>query len=299
MSYTTKYITTTLLSCALSMSVLAAENPFISAYQTSDTPNLEIQQERINGIESFSFKSFDGEVVNGQIGYPNAKQDKYPVLIALHAMGRSFPRWWNAEINGRPTITKSNEITTIANEKGFAVIAADARFHGSRKSKELPLSKIITDLRAGDRAAYDKMITNTVKDYKLLLNWIAEQPQFEGMPVYTVGYSMGAQMALLLSAADDRISNVVSIVPPNVETTNAIVSPAKAAPFLQGKDVLLITANKDEYSTDSEFANLFDAISSNSKIRVVHDSGHILPAEYTEVLDFWYSKQLNVQNTHN
>jgi hypothetical protein len=119
----------------------------------------------------FTYRSFDDEVVYGQISYPKNKADQYPVLIGISAMGRSYVRWWTERFNDSPTVTQVDKIAQLANDKGYVVIAIDARFHGKRKQKSLPLSKIMNDLHVwGDHEAYLKMITGTVKDHQVLID---------------------------------------------------------------------------------------------------------------------------------
>ncbi|WP_338517092.1 alpha/beta hydrolase [Alteromonas gracilis] len=259
---------------------------FSSEYLVDHVPTLSMQDDN----EHFSFTSFDGQTVNGRLSYPKVKQDRYPVLIAMHAMGRSFPRWWNANLKGSPTVTQAHKVQAMASHQGFSVIALDARHHGTRKVPDYSLLTILDKLEAGDSKAYEAMIQDTVKDYKVILNWISEQSQFKDSPVYVVGYSMGAQMALLLAASDQRIDNVISIVPPHVEDSMPHISPHFNAARITNAEVLLLTANQDEYATNAQFANLFEQLSTQSKRQVVFNSGHILPANYTEVLEHWFAK---------
>ena len=280
----------TFLFLLVSQSVFAETNtnPFQDFYSTNDTVAQVEQVELENGRTQISYKSFDGEQVNGQISYPASNSDKHPVLIALHAMGRSYPRWWNAEINGSPTITQANKIAQMAQENGYAVVALDARYHGSRKLVDKPLQLIMGNMKSGAPELYLDMVQNSVRDYKLLLNWITEQPQFKGMPIHVVGYSMGAQMSLLLAAADERIEKVMIIVPPNVDEKMEYVSPINAAQFIKHQSVLLLSSNQDQYSSQSEFSALFNAMPTKSKLQIVFDADHILPANYPDVLPFWF-----------
>jgi dienelactone hydrolase len=279
-----------LLFSFVSQSVLAETNtnPFQDFYSTNGTVAKVEQVELENGRTQISYKSFDGDQVNGQISYPKSNSDKHPVLIALHAMGRSYPRWWNAEINGSPTITQANKITQMAHKNGYAVVALDARYHGSRKLADKPLQLIMGKMKSGDPELYLDMVQNSIRDYKMLLNWVTEQPQFKGMPIHVVGYSMGAQMSLLLAAADERIEKMMIIVPPNVDEKMEYVSPINAAQFIKHQNVLLLSSNQDQYSSQSEFSELFNAMPTKSKLQIVYDADHILPANYPEVLTFWF-----------
>jgi hypothetical protein len=106
---------------------------------------------------TFTYKTFDGSIVNGQISYPNIKAESYPVLIGVSAMGRSYIRWWSESFKGRPTVTQVNKITELADSNGYVVVSIDARFHGKRKSAERPLSSIMNDLHFfGDKIKNNK-----------------------------------------------------------------------------------------------------------------------------------------------
>lgn len=113
----------------------------LQQYQYRQNHQLQLELEPAGErMFKFSYQSFDGSRVNGQISYPLQQADKYPVLVGMHAMGRSYPRWWVDQIKDRPTITRINKITEMAHQQGYAVIAIDARHHGSRKDPERKLS---------------------------------------------------------------------------------------------------------------------------------------------------------------
>jgi predicted alpha/beta hydrolase family esterase len=99
---------------------------------------------------------------------------------------------------------------------------------------------------------------------------------------------MGAQMSLILAAADDRIEKMIIIVPPNVDQKMEYVSPIDAAQFIKHQNVLLLSSNQDQYASQSEFSELFNTMPTKSKVQIVFDADHILPANYTEVLSFWF-----------
>ncbi|WP_299586191.1 alpha/beta fold hydrolase [uncultured Microbulbifer sp.] len=179
----------------------------VSSYNYQAPQNIDFSLTPLGNRQfSFSFSSFDGDRVNGQIRYPQTEKPSYPVLLGVSAMGRSHERWWGDSYKGRPTITQVNKITDIANSKGYAVIAIDARYHGIRKDPERPLSSIMKKLHFfGDKTAYENMIRKTVLDYRVLIDWISTQPQLDKTNINLAGYSMGAQIVLLLSALEENI----------------------------------------------------------------------------------------------
>ena len=248
--------------------------------------NLTALEERIFEI---SYKSFDGSKVKGRINYPKAVKDKYPVLIGIHAMGRSYPRWWVDSIKNRPTVTQVNKITQLALEKGYAVIAIDARYHGSRKVVDKPLRSIMMDVSfLGDKTDYVEMINHTVLDHRVLLDWIEQQSQLDIENTHVAGYSMGGQISLLLAGIDKRVSNVLSIVPPYLEDTLASVAPKNIVSLLDNQKVWLISADDDENASEEDNLSLFNDMTTQNKKHLVFEGGHILPADYVDSLGDWF-----------
>ncbi|WP_237059417.1 dienelactone hydrolase family protein [Microbulbifer sediminum] len=245
-------------------------------------------QETGEGQFEFSYRSFDGALVNGRISYPPVRQEKYPVLVGMAAMGRGYQRWWVDSFKGRPTVTRVNEITELASKKGYVVVAIDARFHGTRKDPNRTLGSIMNDLHYfGNKRDYEAMIRNTVLDYRVLMDWIAQQPDLDGGNLTLAGYSMGAQVALLASALDPRVDRVIAMVPPHIDDKTAVVSPKNLAGLIKKPGVLLITADDDEYASREDNLHLYDAIASKDKQHQAFTGGHILPGDYIEAVGGW------------
>lgn len=258
----------------------------IASYDYEPPADIDMRIEAVgDGKFSLSYRSFDGALVNGQISYPPSQQEKYPVLLGISAMGRGYQRWWTDSFKGRPTVTRVNEITELAADKGYVVISIDARFHGTRKDPNRPLRSIMNDLHFfGDKTDYENMIRKTVLDYRVLLDWISDQPTLDSNRITAVGYSMGAQVGLLLGALDGRVDQLVAMVPPHVDDKTARVAPKNLASLIEEPPVLLVTANDDKYASKADNSALFQAIASENKEHLAFDSGHILPADYVAAL---------------
>ncbi|MGL6160463.1 alpha/beta fold hydrolase [Microbulbifer sp.] len=254
------------------------------AYRTPD--NIEMSFRDIGDRQfAFSYRSFDGAPVNGRISYPPIEREKYPVLIGISAMGRGYQRWWVDSFKGRPTVTRVNEITRLATEKGYAMIAIDARYHGTRKDSHRSLRSIMSDLHFfGNKSYYEEMVRNTVLDYRVLIDWISRQPNLDGGNLTLAGYSMGAQVALLAAALDPRVDRVIAMVPPHISDKTALVAPKNLAALIKKSSVLLITANDDEYASKEDNLRLYDSVASEGKEHLTFSGGHILPDSYVEVL---------------
>lgn len=237
-------------------------------------------------------RSFDGSVAEGRLVYPSdpAQAERpFPLLIGLHALGRAHQRWWDREFKGRETLEQTDRITALALASGYAVLAIDARRHGLRKDANGPASQLLRDLHLwGAREPYERMLIDTVRDHRLLLDWVSTQPQLDRTRVRVAGYSMGGQLALLLGGIDPRISAVAAIVPPHLDDKVAAVSPARLLPGLTGKKVWLLSADDDELASRAQNQALFDAIPTTDKQHRRFDSGHLLPAGYAEQLRDWF-----------
>lgn len=266
-----------------------ARDEIVASYAYRMPVDIGMSMDEIGeGLFEFSYRSFDGALVRGRMSYPPVRQEKHPVLIGIAAMGRSYERWWVNSFKGRPTVTRVNEITELASKKGYVVVAIDARFHGTRKDPNRPLRSIMNDLHFfGDKRDYEAMIRNTVLDYRILMDWIERQPDLDGGNLTLAGYSMGAQVALLASAVDPRVKRVVGMVPPHIDDKTAVVAPKNLASLIKKPEVLLITANDDEYASGEDNLHLYEAIASQQKKHLAFEGGHILPADYINAVGDW------------
>lgn len=243
------------------------------------------------GQINFTFNSFDGERVYGRLIYPeNAVQSQpIPILIGVHGMGRSYVRWIDDKFKGSDTVEQTDELANIALARGYALLAIDSRNHGQRKNLDYNIKDVMYDLRFwGKRKPYENMIIDSVKDHRVLLDWIVTQPQFDQKNISVAGYSMGGQISLILASMDERISKVLSIVPPASKDTVARVSPLNFVTRLNTEKVWLVTADNDEYASVEDNTVLFDALNVPDKHHIEIAGGHILPEGYYKQLTGWF-----------
>ncbi len=241
-----------------------------------------------------AFTSFDGAQAVGRIVFPSdptrrAAGSSWPVLLGLHALGRTHLRWWHEAVRERPTIENTHRITEMALQQGFVVVALEARGHGVRRGDAPIPSAVLENLHVwGAREPYERMIVDTVRDYRVLLDQLAHRPELNTTQVAAVGYSMGAQMALMLAGVDDRVQAVAALVPPHLDQKVAVVAPVNVVGTLQGRRVWLVTADADEYASVKDNAALFAALPVEPQNRHLrHPGGHLLPADYVDGLGPW------------
>jgi len=262
------------------------QSEILKKYQFKSSDNIKLTMVEIKPrVYSFNYKSFDGNIVHGQISYPNTINKNHPVLIGISAMGRSYIRWWVESFKERPTVTQVNKITELADTNGYVVISIDARYHGKRKDPDRTLRSIMNDLHFfGNKTDYEFMIRDTVLDHRVLLDWIEQQDNLNKNRITVAGYSMGGQISLILASVDKRINEIISIVPPFIDDKVALVAPKNFVSLLNSQKLLLITADDDENATEEENDYLFNLIPSPKKEILTFSGGHILPANYVDSL---------------
>ena len=219
----------------------------------------------------------DKRPITGFLLQEEALPKDAPVALLLHAMNTDSYHWI---ADGAPTY--GGKITDVLLKSGYRVLALDARAHGHRKygdSAEERMNKA----NNGEPKAYYEMIKNTVNDYEFLLQKVGRNFA-EAKHIVAVGYSMGAQMAIMLAAENPEIDHLITMVPPHAGDVMD-VSPVKFAPKVRAK-WLLFLAGKDEYSKPEENEEIAAAIKINVT-RIDYDSGHVLPKGYVNEVEKW------------
>lgn len=230
-------------------------------------------------LKPLVLKSEDDQDITGYI-YENPKTpDTAPVAILFHGMTRSSLDWL---ADGFPTY--GGKFSKLLLSKGFRILAIDARAHGYRQG---PVSAYdtIKSLRKGDKGPYQSMVQLSVADYKAVLAYAsANYPNAKS--TLLAGYSMGAQMAMIVTAGTPQITHLITMVPPYVGEVPS-VSPLTHAPSIKAP-WLLLTANSDRFSTIEQNRHLADEAISVS--HVTFDSDHALPETYLESVNQWLTR---------
>lgn len=228
-------------------------------------------------VDPVVFNAADGERVIGFTYISRETKDDAPLAVLMHPMAASN-LYWLAKDN----LMSGDKLTADLISRGYRVVALDARGHGARMGDASPI-EFLTNARNGDGKAYKAMINGTINDYQLLLDTMFEKhPDAKG--VLAMGYSMGAQMATLLAAQDDRVTQLVTMVPPAV-TNVPELAPIKFAP-----DVtipwLLITADRDQFASQEQNKALAESAGRKPQTQSF-DSKHRLPGDYVNTVSDW------------
>jgi len=224
-----------------------------------------------------SFTSDDQQSVNGLLAMPILNTSPVKIALLLHPMGRDHSLWWNKD-NALSGGTLSEKLR----QQGYAVLTLDARRHGKRKVEDMGLKELLARAHSDHDRLYIDMIIGTVRDYRLALAWVKKDLNIPTPQVLAIGYSMGAQMSLLLASYETDIKQVLAMVPPYVEQKGSPVAPRHHVGRIKDAKLMLFAAKQDPYSSNQENQYVFDSIGTSKKTLTWFDSGHVLPKSYLQ-----------------
>jgi dienelactone hydrolase len=234
--------------------------------------------------ERFAFRSFHDGRVPGILAVPPEGEGPFPVVLLLHGLTGTKENWLESDF------THGGEVSSALLERGYAVVALDAQYHGQRAAYNDFVNPGEMVFERGWGMRYANLIAQTVVDYRRVIDYLASREDIDPERVGVLGYSMGGHMSFILGAVEPRIRAVVACVVPSMAG-----SPIRAAQFardLGSGPLLLLMARKDRFYTAEEAQALFDAVPGNSKEIRLFDSGHSLPAEYVTEAAEWLSTHL-------
>lgn len=216
------------------------------------------------------------------------KTKKYAIL--LHGLTGSKENWVN------PTSSLSEKYVKLKDSLvsiGYNVIIPDAKYHGER-SYEADFASPITFYATQDVQKIYNLWSTTVKDVRIIMDYMQSLSKEERITFDVVGYSMGGLMAIYLNSVDNRLNRIVACVAPlgsvlkasmslGLNTENAkkmegfssqIYAPLQKAP------ITLLMGTKDNWYTEREAQDFYDNIEIKAKALKFYESGHYLPKEF-------------------
>ena len=246
------------------------------SYDSSEPLNLalgEVVDDEFGGHAQVRFLSDDGQVVNGLLAFPKQNNSSPKLALLLHPMGLDHQFWWSEE---RTKV--GQELSSHLRNQGYVVISLDARLHGERSREGFGPRELIKRAHSNEPRLYIDTIIGSVRDYRIALNWAKDK--YKPDQTLVLGYSMGAQMSLLLASLESTINSVVAIVPPYVASPTSPVAPRIHVDRIIKAKVLWLAATQDQYSDRNQTQETFDRIASADKSLQWFDSGHRLPPEF-------------------
>lgn len=258
-----------------------------------------VQSQEIDSVTIFQKVVLDG--FDSKIPfyhYINKRNKNGNYVILLHGLGDSKEDW---VYPSEPYLEWSRNTRAIKDSLvslGYNLIIPDAKFHGER-SYELgfrapeSLPPVISKNQK-DSKSFELLVSSTVKDLRIIMDYLQNRENNLAKSFGVIGYSLGGNLAILLSVFDERISAVVGCVPPinlparglemfdwpdDVINGQINITPMTHASSLF-TPTLMLMGKKDFFSLEQEVSEFYNKVSNEEKELKYFDSGHILPNEY-------------------
>ncbi len=216
-------------------------------------------------------------------GFMRPKADGiYPVVLLLHGLS-----------SDKDTMLKVYGVPLLNN--GFAVLALDAPHHGERKK---------ADVNQMDTANFAESVHEGCREYRRVLDWLAQRKDVDPKRIGLLGYSMGSITGAILAAVDPRIQDLVLCVggdpivsfAPNIPEgkRDAMYSicPSLFIGHVAPHKVLMLNGRRDSVMAEPAVDRLFGAAKQPKNIEWF-DSDHVLPHQHVIRAVSWLADQLN------
>lgn len=236
-----------------------------------------IQSDTLGPRYRVRFRADDGSEVVGTLGMPLEGDGAVPLALAMHPMGVDEEIWWSSD-----NLIFGGLLVDELRKQGFAVLTLDARLHGQRRVDNLGPREILGFAHGDNPTPYVRMIADSVRDYRLALRWADAHPELDTDHLFVLGYSMGAQMSLLLASVEPRVKSVLAMVPPYVDRALSPVAPRNHVARIRQGRVLILAANNDPHSSPEQNRQVFDALATPHKQIQFFASEHVLPEAYVQ-----------------
>ena len=304
-----------LITFLLSINLQCQELSNYFDYKKNENLNAQIVDNRkIDSTTIFEKVVIDG--YNSKIPfyhYYKLQNNTSKYIILLHGLGDSKESWVYPSL---PYFDWSKNLTSIKDSLlhlGYNIIIPDAKFHGER-SYELnfrPAQNLppIISKNEEDGMLFSTLMSSTVKDIRIIMDYISLTDKNQKISFAVVGYSMGGALAILLNAVDNRISNIVACVTPLNHPEKELV-PFNWSPKItqmlsqvtpmnyatnQRSPILLLLGDKDFFYSANEVSLFYNNIGIDEKKVKFFKSGHILPDKYKiDVID-WITTYNNTE----
>ena len=232
---------------------------------------------------------FDSKIPFYHIKPKQKKDGKY--IFLLHGLTGSKEGWINST-NG--LYEKYVKIKDTLLTLGYTVIIPDAKYHGER-SYEANFASPTTFFPTQDTQKAYNLFSTTVKDLRIIMDYIQSSNPNTEISFDVIGYSMGGMMTVLLNSVEERLNRVVVCVAPmdthkasiriGMNEVNArkmeFISPKNFA-HLQKAPVTLLMGTKDGWYVENEARDFFNSITIEDKTLKFYESGHFLPDEFIQ-----------------
>lgn len=238
------------------------------------------------------YRGAQGFLVPAYLQIPADAATPCPLVVLLHGWSGGKEDWWTAD-----AYISGSEMRTALLEAGYAVFAFDAAAHGER-SAEIDYMNVNAhdDPAAPKRRNYftiAETVTQTVKDCRRALGYLADRGDLDMTRVGLLGYSMGGVETMLLLSMDDRFKMGVACVPPFSVRDWKPVDPVDYTWGLGDTPLLMLMGRQDTLYSEAPTTASFKAYFNPETTRMIwYDRDHQLTPIYVPDALAWIKDKL-------
>ena len=219
-------------------------------------------------FEKIVFTTQSGERVPGELALPKKGKQPFPCVLFLHGLGNDRGRWWRDDRKPLPSGLL---------EQGIAVCTIDLQFHGERSAGNDYQSPVYLTFGNSLFVRNRDMVIQSTIDSRRALMYLRQRPEVDSTRMGVMGYSMGAMIALQLSALEPDLRTVVVSAVPAIEQPLPIDHFNFAA--RSRVSTLLQFGRTDWLSSPQDAETLLKLLQGKANKLTLYESGHQLPPE--------------------
>jgi pimeloyl-ACP methyl ester carboxylesterase len=233
-------------------------------------------------FETVVFTTSSGERVPGDLTLPLTGEPPYPAVLLIHGLNSTRDYWWRPDREALPKGLLA---------AGIAVMTIDLRFHGARSAANDYLPPALMTMGGNELFVRSRDMTiQSAIDSRRALDFLGEQPEIDGARIGVAGYSMGAMIALYLSALEGELVAAVGAAVP----TRTQQLPTDHFNFAARATMpVLLQIGRDDWLSSPADAEMLRGLVPRElgKLRY-YDAGHRLPPAFASDAAAWLVERL-------
>ncbi len=241
--------------------------------------------------EKIVFRGVRGAMVPGYLEIPKGAQASAPCVLLIHGWSGSKESWWK----DGGYLSGGNARKALL-EAGYAVFALDAQAHGDRIAEnDYHVVNLYEDPNAPPRKNYFTLrdiITQTIRDYRRGIDYLATRSDIDMARIGIVGYSMGGFHAVSLTAVEPRIKASVGCVVPVSWQEDPILNPANYVHAIGDRPFMMAQGKEDPLCNEAQSKILYSLFPKGNTRLVLYDSEHKLPVDWVADAIPWLTDRL-------
>lgn len=233
-------------------------------------------------VEKLVFSSTAGDRVPGLLALPKHGGAPWPCVLLVHGLNSDKEVWWDDPI--------LSSLTRTLLDRGVAVYAIDLRYHGERSAALDYMPPMYLTFENTLYLRNRDMLIQSAIDARRALDVLRGRTDIDSTRLAAAGVSLGGMISIELAALEPALRTIACASTPS----HLQLQPADHYSFAPraGAPVLLLAGRTDWHTSPEDTGTLLALFPNPDRRRVLYDSGHRLPAAWTDQAAAWLTAHL-------